>query len=51
MLRLQAASCDAVGYGQLAVRQYPDIPSWEQSNWEQTYRQAQVRVTVDVDIH
>lgn len=50
MLRLQAASCDAVGYGQLAVRQYPDIPSWEQSNWEQTYRQAQVRVKVDVDI-
>ena len=42
--KLQAASCDAVGFGRIAVRAYPDIPSWESSDWNTRYPQARVRV-------
>lgn len=48
--RLQAASCDAVGFGRLAVMSSLDIPAWEARDWQSTYDQADVRVTVDVRI-
>lgn len=48
--KLQAASCDAVGFGRIAVRAYPDIPSWESSGWDTRYPQAQVRVATHLKI-
>ena len=48
--KLQAASCDAVGFGRIAVRAYPDIPAWESSVWDTRYPQAQVRVATHLKI-
>lgn len=48
--KLQAASCDAIGFGLLAVRRYPDIPSWESAGWAQQYERAPVRVSADVRV-
>ena len=48
--KLQAASCDAVGFGRIAVRAYPDIPTWESADWDTRYPQAPVRVTTDLRI-
>ena len=48
--KLQAAGCDAVGFGRMAVRRYADIPAWEASGWAQAYRTAPVRVTARVRI-
>ena len=48
--KLQAASCDAVGFGRIAVRAYPDIPAWESSGWDTRYPQAQVRVATHLKI-
>ena len=48
--KLQAASCDAVGFGRIAVRAYPDIPAWESSDWDTRYPQAQVRVATHLKI-
>ncbi len=47
---LQAASCDAVGFGRLAIRKSPDIASWEARDWNRVFEQANVRVTADVRI-
>lgn len=47
---LQAASCDAVGFGRLAIRNSPDIASWEARDWNRAFEQANVRVTADVRI-
>ena len=46
--KLQAAGCDALGFGRIAARGYADIPSWEASGWEETYKSAQVRAVVEV---
>ena len=48
--KLQAASCDAVGFGRIAVRAYPDIPTWESADWDTRYPQAPVRVATDLRI-
>lgn len=48
--KLQAASCDAVGFGRIAVRSYPDIPAWESADWDTRYPQAPVRVATDLRI-
>ena len=48
--KLQAASLDAVGFGRIAVRAYPDIPAWESSGWDTRYPQAQVRVATHLKI-
>lgn len=48
--KLQAASCDALGYGCVAVRKYLTLFDWAQSGWESRYKTAQVRVEVDVTL-
>lgn len=48
--KLQAAGCDAAGFGRIAVRSYPDIPSWESAGWQQRYESAGVRVSARVRV-
>ena len=48
--KLQAASCDAVGFGRFRVKSFPDIPSWERANWAAQYETLPVRVTAEVKI-
>ena len=48
--KLQAAGCDALGFGYLAARGYADIPSWEAGGWRERYQRAQVRAAADVRI-
>ncbi|MFR1592037.1 MAG: Ger(x)C family spore germination C-terminal domain-containing protein [Christensenellales bacterium] len=48
--KLQAASCDAVGFGKICIRAFPDIPAWERLNWPAQYETLPVRVTADVKI-
>ena len=50
LLLLRAASCDAVGFGRIAIRKSPDIPSWEARNWPDEYERLDVRVSADVRI-
>lgn len=50
LLLLRAASCDAVGFGQIAIRAHPDIPAWEAQNWPEAYETRGVRVSADVKI-
>lgn len=50
LLKLQAASCDVIGFGRIAIRSAADIPTWESLNWAQRYSDAPVRVTVDVKL-
>ncbi|MDO4741727.1 MAG: Ger(x)C family spore germination C-terminal domain-containing protein [Eubacteriales bacterium] len=50
LLRLRAASCDAVGFGRIAIRRSIDIPSWEKRNWPDEYERLGVRVTADVSV-
>ena len=49
--KLQAASCDAAGFGAIAVRAYPDIPSWEAADWKAEYARMPVRAAVKVNVH
>jgi len=48
--KLQAASCDAVGFGALAVRKYPDLPSWARSQWKLKYESMPVQAAADVKV-
>ena len=48
--KLEAASCDAVGFGKIRIRAFPDIPAWESLNWPAHYETLPVRVTADVKI-
>ncbi|MBP3655992.1 MAG: hypothetical protein J6K32_04765 [Clostridia bacterium] len=48
--KLQAADCDAAGYGAQAIRGYLTTAQWERSEWADAYRSAPVRVTADVRI-
>ncbi len=50
LLRLRAASCDAAGFGRIAIRKSIDIPSWEQRNWPDEYEQLGVRVSAEVTV-
>ena len=45
--RLQAAGCDALGFGCSAVRSYATLPEWLQSGWRARFREAPLRVEVD----
>lgn len=47
---LQAASCDALGYGSLAARQHLTLFSFSQSGWEHRYPEAEIRVQVSVTL-
>jgi len=46
--KLKAASCDAVGFGGIAMRRYPDIASWESADWKNAYEQSPVRAAAKV---
>lgn len=48
IMKLQNSSCDALGYGCLAVRRYKTTFDWAEANWPQRYRDADVHVEVDV---
>ena len=48
--KLQAASCDAVGFGRIRIRDFPDIPAWERADWAAQYEILPVRVTAEVKI-
>ena len=48
--KLQAASCDAVGFGRIQIRRYPDIPAWERSGWAAQYKSRPVRVSAEIKI-
>ncbi len=50
LARLQAAGSDAARFGQIAVRGFADIPSWEAYDWPAAYRSAPVRVTARVRV-
>lgn len=50
LLRLRAASCDAAGFGRIAIRKSIDIPSWEQRNWPDEYERLGVRVSAEVSV-
>ena len=50
MQRLQAASCDAPGFGRVAVRTFWDIPSWEAQDWQRRFEAAPIRVRVRVKV-
>ena len=50
LLRLRAASCDAAGFGRIAIRKSIDIPSWEQRNWPDEYERLGVRVSAEVTV-
>ncbi len=48
--KLQAASCDALGYGCVAVREYLTLFDWAQSGWDSRYKAADVQVEVSVTL-
>ena len=50
LLRLRAASCDAAGFGRIAIRKSIDIPAWEQRNWPDEYERLGVRVSAEVSV-
>ena len=50
LLRLRAASCDAAGFGRIAIRKSIDIPSWEARNWPDEYERLGVRVSAEVSV-
>ena len=50
LLKRRAASCDAVGFGRLAVRKSLTIPQWEARNWPLEYETLPVRVSARVKV-
>ena len=50
LLRLRAASCDAVGFGRLAIRRCLTVPKWEALDWPMLYGTLPVRVSVRVKV-
>jgi len=48
--KLKAASCDAIGFGGVAMRRYPDIASWESAHWKTDYEQSSVRAAAQVTV-
>ena len=50
LMILRAASCDAAGFGRIAIRKCLDIPSWEAQNWPEEYERRGVRVSADVRV-
>ena len=50
LLRLRAGSCDAVGFGRLAIRRCLTVPQWEALDWPMLYGTLPVRVSVRVKV-
>ncbi|MBP3523676.1 MAG: hypothetical protein J6M56_08925 [Clostridia bacterium] len=50
LLRLRAASCDAVGFGRLAIRRCLTVPQWEALDWPGVYETLPVRVSASVKV-
>ncbi len=50
LLKLRAASSDAVGFGRIAVRRSLTIDEWEAQNWPLQYESRPVRVSAHVRI-
>ena len=48
--RLQAASCDAAGFGRIAVRSAADWASWADMNWREQYENAPVCAAAQVKV-
>ncbi|MBR5561023.1 MAG: hypothetical protein IKU73_06395 [Clostridia bacterium] len=48
--KLQAASCDAISFGHIAIRSCLTIPQWEEKNWPLIYETLPVRVSAKVKI-
>lgn len=50
LAHLQSIGSDAAGFGALAIRAFPDIPSWQAANWSDVYRNAPVSVVAEVRV-
>lgn len=50
LLRLRAASSDAIGFGRLAIRKSLTVKSWEAQNWPLVYERLPVRVSAKVRV-
>lgn len=50
MHKLQAASCDAAGFGRIAVRTAPDLAAWADRDWANRYISSPVRAAVRVTV-
>ena len=50
LLKLRAASCDAAGFGRLAIRRCLTVPQWEAMNWPQEYETRAACVSADVKV-
>lgn len=48
--KLQTASCDAIGFGRIAIRSSLTIPDWEETNWQASYEMRSVRVRAKVKV-
>lgn len=48
--KLQAASCDAIGFGRSAIRTCQTIPDWEQLCWASRYTALPVRARAKVRV-
>ncbi len=46
--RLQALRCDGIGFGQIAVRRFLTVQSWEAFHWRDMYAAARTQVQVTV---
>ena len=47
IIRLQAAGCDALGFGCQAARRYGTLQQWLAADWPGRYRRASLRVEID----
>ena len=45
---LQAAGCDGLGFGNIAVRGFRTIPEWEAFDWRRQYQAAETDVHIEV---
>jgi len=50
LLKLRAASCDAVGFGRIAIRKSPTIDHWESRLWPDEYETLPMRISADIRI-
>ena len=50
LLKLRAASCDAVGFGRIAIRRSRTIPEWEARSWPLHYEGMPFRVSAYVKV-
>lgn len=50
LLKLRAASCDAAGFGRLAIRRCLTVPQWEALDWPGVYETLPVRVSASVKV-